>query len=155
MTDHDKVPFARVFNRLCVALREKEPDAVQMRVYFEGLKALELEFVVAAGDALAMSAQWFPKLPEWRAAATKVEQDRIDQQRAVLRKLQQPLCAACEDTGWDRSDDDRVHRCACRETRRLEVLGRRPMPMLPESTSDPACIDVEVIAAKLAAGKGF
>lgn len=154
MTDQDKVAFAQAFNRLCVALREKEPDAVQMRVYFEGLKALELEFIVAAGDALAMSAAWFPKLPEWRAAAAKVETDRVDQQRAILRKLKEPLCRQCDDHGWARNAAGAVSPCACRHERRLEVLGRRPMPLLPESTSE-SLINVNAIAVKLAAGKGF
>lgn len=135
MTIDDKPRFLQVMNRLAVALREKDVDASQLRVYFEALKDLEIEFVVAAGDQLAQSAQWFPKVPEWRDLAVTIERERIDAQRALLRKLPTPLCLSCGDTGWDRTDDDRVHRCACASLRRLEVLGRRPMPQLPEATS--------------------
>jgi len=134
MTVDDKSRFLQTMNRLAVALREKDVDTAQLRVYFEGLKDLELEFIVAAGDRLAKTAQWFPKVPEWRDAAVTIERERIDAQRALLRKLPAPLCLACNDTGWDRTDDDRVHRCGCVSLRRLEVLGRRPMPELPEAT---------------------
>lgn len=131
MTDVDRPAFAQTMNRLCIALREKDPDAVQMRVYFEALKDLEIEFVSAAGHRLEASAKFFPKPAEWRLEAGKVERERIEAQRAVLRKLVQPLCAACDDTGWDRTQDDRVVPCDCRTLRRLELLGRRPMPQLP------------------------
>jgi len=132
MTDRDKPAFAVALNRLCIALREKDPDAVQMRVYFEALQDLEIEFVSEAGRRLEKtSAKFFPKPAEWRLEAGKVERERIEAQRAVLRKLLTPLCAACEDTGWDRTQEDRVVPCDCRSLRRLELLGRRPMPQLP------------------------
>lgn len=63
--------------------------------------------------------------------AAKIERKRTEELRALQRKLPEPLCLACEDTGWTRSDN-RVHRCDCAPLRRLEILGRRPWPALPE-----------------------
>lgn len=131
MTDQDKPAFLQSVARLAVALREKEPDIALMRVYFEALKPLEIDFVVASALQLETSAQWFPKTSEWYAAALRLEADRREEQRAILRKLPGRLCAACEDTGWARTAEG-VRPCTCRTLRRLEVLGRRPMPTLPE-----------------------
>jgi hypothetical protein len=136
MTDTDKPAFLQAFARLCVALREKEPDAVAIRVYFDTLKDIDVELVVAAGERL-LHTTWFPEASEWASAARKIEADRIDSLRARLRKLKTPLCDLCQDTGWARDDaSDRVSKCECARLRRLEVLGRRPWPELPESTSD-------------------
>lgn len=132
MTERDKPQFLQAFNRLATALREKEQDAIALRVYFDALADLEIEFVTAAADRFATSAQWFPKSSEWHAAAQRIEDDRTDAQRALLRKLPEPLCLACGDTGWERFTNG-VKRCGCVEQRRLEVLGRRPMPALPEA----------------------
>lgn len=139
MTDQDKPLFLQAFNCLVVALRDKEPDTVTLRVYFEALKDLEIEFVVAAAERLAKprSDAWFPKAPEWGAMAQRIEHERLDQQRAILRKLPSPLCRACADTGWASDDQQRVKRCECQTMRRLEVLGRRPMPALPEANVEP------------------
>lgn len=155
MTDADKPVFAASMARLCLALREKDPDAAQMRVYFEGMRELEIEFVTAAAEQIASYAEWFPKASEWREAAVKLEHTRVEAQRAMLRKLHVPLCAACSDTGWDRPDDDRVTPCDCRKLRRLELLGRRPMPALPPAPSVLVPIDVEKIAETLAGPKGI
>ena len=135
MIDADRPVFVQAFNRLAVALREKEPDVVMLRVYFAALMPHEIEFVVAAADRLAADAPWFPKVSEWRAVAATIEAERIDAQRALLRKLPAPLCAECSDTGWTRDADDRVSRCECRQLRRLEVLGRRPWPALMEASN--------------------
>jgi hypothetical protein len=137
MTDADKPTFARAFSGLCLALREKEPDAVQMRTYFRALDDFDVELVAAAAERIAASAEWFPKAPEWRAAVVKIEQERIALQRDVIRKRriagEPPLCAACDDTGFTENQAHRFRRCDCRDMRRLEILGRRPMPALPEA----------------------
>lgn len=77
-----------------------------------------------------------PKAPEWRAAVVKIETERIALQRDVIRKRmiagEPPLCSECDDTGFAKVGQ-RFKRCDCRELRRLEVLGRRPMPALPEA----------------------
>src|SRR3954463_14511287 len=125
--------FAQAFNRLVTATREKDIDAVTLRVYFAGLTPHEIEFVVGAADRLMVDSQWFPKVSEWRAIAAKIEAERIDAPRALLRKPPSPLCRACDDTGWARDAADRVSRCDCQKLRRLEVLGRRPWPALPEA----------------------
>ena len=44
MTAADKPVFLQALARLAVALREKEPDVVMLRVYFEGMQAHEVEF---------------------------------------------------------------------------------------------------------------
>lgn len=127
------VEFGNVFALLAVQLRATDADEATIRGYYEALKHLELEFVQMAATELAQSAEWFPKTSEWREMTAKVEYNRLEAQRALLRKLPTPLCLACSDTGWDRSDDDRVHRCACLKLRRLELLGRRPWPELPSA----------------------
>jgi hypothetical protein len=131
MTDADRQPFAQAFARLKVALREPEADIVELKVYFTALKDLEIEFIVAAADGLMAHARWFPKTSEWRAAAVKVEAERIDAQRALLRRLPSPLCVVCGDTGWRHDADGRVRRCDCLKLRPLELLGRRPWPIVP------------------------
>lgn len=140
MTDADKKPFLQAFAKLCVSLREKEPDVAQVRVYFKALSDLDVELVLMAATALEKTAQWFPKTSEWRDAAKKLDRDRAaEQRRAIQQRLvagMAPLCLGCDDTGWDRTDKG-VTRCACHLTRRLEVLGRRPMPELPNSKPSP------------------
>lgn len=153
MTDADKKPFATAMAKLAVALRELAPDVVQMRIYFEALQDLELEFVTEAAERLMVNAAWFPKVSEWRAAAVHVERERLDAQRAFLRRLPAPLCAACTDTGW-KPDGDGVRQCECRQQRRLELLGRRPWPALPEGQAvssahdDGALTDADIVAAR-------
>ncbi len=160
MTDADKPAFAAAFGRLCIALREKEPDAASMRVYFEALRLWEIELVTAAalklGTAVNDQGQaWFPKAGEWRAAVARLEADRIQQQKAILSKLPEPLCADCGDTGWAR-EEDRVRPCRCRRLRRMELLGRRPMPTLPEATEEQsATIPIEAAVQALADLKGM
>jgi hypothetical protein len=105
MTDTDKPAFLQAMVRLQTALREPALDAVQLIVYFTALGSLEIEFVVAAAEQLIVHSPWFPKVSEWRAAAAKVEADRLTAQRALLRKLPSPLCQACADTGWAHARD--------------------------------------------------
>lgn len=155
--------FANVFAVLAVQLRATDADEITIKSYYEPLKDLELEFVQMAAAEMAKAGgshgdnpHWFPKSSEWRALAWKIERDRIQQQREVLRKLPAPLCLVCDDTGWDRTDDDRVHHCACRSMRRLEVLGRRPMPELPPAVEEPQhAVDTLAIATTLASTKGM
>jgi hypothetical protein len=134
MTDADKPRFMQAMIALAVAFREKPPDVVAVRVYFAALKDLEIEFVTAAAEQLIAVAQFFPKTTEWRGVAKKVEAERVEAQRAHLRKFAEPVCATCADTGWAPDADNRVRPCVCRQQRRLEVLGRRPHPALPERT---------------------
>lgn len=130
--------FSKVFALLAVQLRATDADEATIRGYFRTLKDLEVEFLAMAAERLARSAEWFPKTSEWRAAARQVERDRYDELRARMRKLEKPLCAACDDTGWRKASADttRFTLCECATLRRLEVLGRRPMPELPPA--DPS-----------------
>jgi hypothetical protein len=140
MIDADKPRFVEAVGRLAVALREKDPDVVTLRVYFDGLRTLEIELVDAAAERL-MSAAWFPKVSEWRAAAAKIEGERRAAQRELLRKLPTPICDRCADTGWielgagetfkGHTATRRAEPCACQQARRLELLGRRHWPALP------------------------
>ena len=136
MTEQDKPAFARAMAGLCIALREKEPDAVQMKTYFKAMADLDVELVVAAAESLGATATWFPKAPEWREAAHALEKQRTGEQADRIRKRRvaglPPLCAECDDTGW-RNDGGRYRHCDCLKLRRMEVLGRRPMPALPEA----------------------
>jgi hypothetical protein len=159
VTPADKPAFGQAFARLAAAHREKDIDGITLHVYFEGLKAREIEMVVAAAERL-MHAAWFPKLGDWHREAVKVETERIAEQRKYLRE-RPSLCAACGDSGWveDTSapvaevkmarrnpssgkheeialkESPRMKRCDCQQLRRLEVLGRRPMPMLPDAAT--------------------
>jgi hypothetical protein len=158
MTEQDKPVFVRAFNGLCIALREKEPDAVQMRTYFKAMGDLDVELVAMAADRLSTSAEWFPKVPEWRKVAVDIAAERGAVIQAVIRKRQlaglPPLCAACDDTGFYESAAGWFKRCDCREMRRLEILGRRPMPALPEAS---AAVNNEpkLLEAVKTAVKGF
>jgi hypothetical protein len=84
MTDADEPAFLAAIARLAVALREREPDVVQLRVYFDALKDLEVEFVLAAADQL-LRREWFPKVSDWRNAAQAITRERREAQRAHLR----------------------------------------------------------------------
>lgn len=151
--------FAPMFATLAIQLREKDADVATARGYFIALKDLEPEFVALAATRLATTAEWFPKTPEWRAMARTIERERTDEVKARLRKLPTPLCLACDDTGFRPAEGlftGRVIACECRELRRLEVLGRRPMPQLPAATEDTD-VDPRMVAAadELAANKGM
>lgn len=131
--------FGPIFALLAVQLRATDSDEATVRAYLRALEDLEVEFVEEAARRLTRvvdeeGKSWFPKAPEWRIAAVKVEADRLEAQRALLRKLPAPLCSDCGDTGWRLGEDDRVRPCSCRTIRRLEVLGRRPWPALPEAS---------------------
>lgn len=132
--------FSEIFALLAVQLRFTDADEATIRGYFRALKDIEPELVAMAAERFALGASivdgvvWFPKAPEWRAMARKVEMDRRDELDVILRRRRiagQELCLACDDTGWAKKADGCVERCSCREARRLEVLGRRPMPALP------------------------
>ncbi len=151
--------FSQLFAVLAVQLRQTDADEATIRGYFKALSDLDVELVALASERLARTAEWFPKTSEWREMTLKIERERLEQQRAVLRersKLGQPLCTACEDTGWEPGPDG-VRKCACLATRRLEVLGRRPMPLLlSERAGDMTIpVDADQIASTLASTKGM
>ena len=125
--------FASLFAELAIQLRQTDADEATIRVYYEALKDVEFEFLEMAADRLARSSEWFPKTSEWRAMAVKVEAEKREAQRALLRKLPAPLCLVCADTGWAHDADGRVKVCECQHLRRLELLGRLPCPALPEA----------------------
>lgn len=142
--------FVEIFALLAVQLQFSGADEATTKGYFKALSDLELELVAfaaqrfARGQLNAQGEAWFPKAPEWRAMAGKVEQDRTYQLSEVIRKRRitgaDPLCGECQDTTWVfMQAANRYRRCACRELRRLEILGRRPLPALPEAeaVSDP------------------
>lgn len=158
MTEADKPAFTQAFSRLAVAFREKAPDAVQLRVYFDVLKAFDVELVVDAAARL-MRQEWFPKVGEWARVARQIELERIEEQKARLRqaaKYAAPLCAACDDTGWI-VEGTGAKRCACVSQRRVELLGRVPPPALPPAPSTPPdpqqIADVDAKVEQLAQSK--
>ena len=135
-----------------------DADEATIHGYYAALKDVEFEFLAMAAQRLARSSEWFPKTSEWRTMAVKIEAELRDAQRALLRRLPEPLCLECSDTGW--AADQRAGRvqnlavpnrenggvdtvsivaspghrqCECQQLRRLELLGRRPLPALPEA----------------------
>lgn len=135
MTDADKPAFAQAITLLAVTLKEPELDAMRIRQYFTALSDRPIEFVTEAVEQILRSSSWFPKPAEWLEATFTLEKQRRDTMRAHLRKLPAPLCVACNDTGWARNEEaNSVARCDCQELRRLEILGRRPLPLLPAET---------------------
>jgi hypothetical protein len=136
--------FADIFALLAVQLRHTDADEAVIRGYYAGLHDLEPELLKAAAERLARQAEWFPKTSQWRAAAEAIRRERLDAQRAHLRKASRPLCRVCDDTGWASVDVvengpsvRRVTPCACREERRLEILGHVPLPTLPPTKEAP------------------
>jgi hypothetical protein len=137
--------FSHIFALLAVQLRFTDADDATIRGYFEALKDLEPELLAFAAQRMAQRGgadsehpHWFPKTSEWRAMSGKIEGERAEQLKGIQRKLPQPQCLVCDDTGWTRakkigtqsSSEDRWKHCDCRQLRRLEILGRRPMPQL-------------------------
>lgn len=121
--------FADMFALLAVQLRQTDADEALIRGYYEGLQDLEPELLKAAADRLSRAAEWFPKTSDWRTAAEAIRRERIDAQRAHLRKAPRPVCCVCDDTGWQPADVvengralRRVTPCACRALRRHELL---------------------------------
>lgn len=142
--------FSEVFALLAVQTRNTDADVATIRGFYVSLEDVELEFIAAAAERWQRANKWFPSTADWRQTAQAIESERMEQQRAILRKLPRPLCAACDDTGWSRDAADQVSRCECRHLRRLEVLGRRPMPALTEGRSDPTQYPRLVAMAKQA-----
>lgn len=138
MTDADKPAFAAAMARLCVALREKDPDAAQLRAYFDTLIDVPIEFVIEAGTELQRTSNWFPRAPEWRITAKAIEHRRRIEQRQRLRQSGVLMCIKCDDTGFVIDPEtSRASRCDCQIVRQQELLGQRPMPALPPATPEP------------------
>lgn len=153
--------FANIFGILALQLRCTDADEAMIRAYFAVLKDLELELVQLAAVQFASqpgdNAAWFPKTAEWKAAARTIATQRMAVIQETLRKrrqYRQPLCLACEDTGWVRGEDARMRRCACSEQRRLEAIGRRPLPALPSGQApadDPVAAEtIRALVTQLA-----
>jgi hypothetical protein len=64
MTDDDLPRFGQAIGRLGIALREPM-DTAGLRIYFDALKSIDVEFIIAAADRLITTTQWFPKPAEW------------------------------------------------------------------------------------------
>jgi len=155
--------FSSVFAKLALQLRCSEADEPMARSYFDALSNLEFEFVQMAAELYARrtgdNGGWFPRAPEWREAAHRVEVQRTDAMMAILRKLPAPACVACADTWWAGYTDDkgvyRVKPCECRRLRRLEILGRRPMPALPSGSPIEPEVGVMPAVRRLAAARSW
>lgn len=144
--------FAEMFALLALQLQKSDADEAMGRAYFVALKALEPELVAMAaqrmgqqGGATGTSPHWFPKSSEWKALALKIEGERYALMQHRIRDYHQAahavLCLVCEDTGWTVTTSqgacERWRHCDCRALRRLEVLGRCPLPALP-AAKEPA-----------------
>jgi hypothetical protein len=125
--------FWPVYSVLAIQLHATDADEPTAKAMFAGMQDLEPELVAEAAKRLGRAVNadgesWFPKLGEWRVAAVKVEREWQEQQRQLLRRLPAPLCPRCHDTQWKRMSTGKVRRCECAELRRLELLGRQPLP---------------------------
>lgn len=97
--------FLRVFNRLCVSLREPmDPTGVKAKVYFEVLGSLTIESLVASANILAREAgrKFFPTTAEWRAVAANYARKQLEAavQPPADRREWKVECEDCDDTGW-------------------------------------------------------
>lgn len=155
--------FTDIFVKLAIQLSDHGADEPKIRAYFDALKDLEPEYVAMAAKEMAQSGgssdvdnrHWFPKSSEWRSTAIRIQRTRIADLQAALKRLPQPLCAACSDTGWEPVGEG-VQRCSCASLRRLEALGRRPMPELPPASPGPSVEEqITRIADTLASTKGI
>lgn len=102
--------FLRVFNRLCVALREPPDDTgIMQQTYFELLHDLPIQALDAGAVALMQEPgrKFFPTSAEWRQAAAQAGMDAL---RAALPPARvEPWRhedPECEDTGWRFLDCD-------------------------------------------------
>jgi ribosomal protein L12E/L44/L45/RPP1/RPP2 len=157
--------FSQIFAMLAVQLGDTQADEIKIRAFHKALEDLDVELVAMAAQRLGRSAlnaegeAWMPKAPEWRAMAGKIEHERKQENDRRIRKRLlaglQPLCSECGDTGWRTLvDGERFAPCPCRKLRRLEVLGVRPMPELPEAI--PAVNnEPKLLEAVKGAVKGF
>ncbi len=150
--------FAPIFVQLAMQLRYTAADEPDIRAYYAALEDLDTTFVAMAATAFARrpsDTAWFPKTPEWRAEVAKVIDARRKLQaeaiRARLLAGQPPLCACCEDTGWQPGPSG-VQRCACRRDRWREIQGLLPMPTAPLAITDGRVIppEAETIALRAA-----
>lgn len=152
MTLHE---FTPIFALLAMQLRATDADEATIRAYYAALRDVAPELLAMAAKRFSVQPTdgdhaWFPKTAEWRSMAFKIQCEREDELAARLRKLPAPLCLACEDTGWELGENHRVKPCACRSLRRLEVLGVRPMPALPEQMDDPGAAELLMKVASAA-----
>lgn len=127
--------FADVFAPLAIQLRHPDADIVTISTYYEALKDLDVEFVQMAAVNLAKRSQWFPKTSEWRYEAERIEVERAMELRDRLRKLPEPQCVICRDTQMAQQADGRYGRCVCVAYKRDQILGKAPMPALPEASN--------------------
>lgn len=126
--------FSKVFAVLAIQLRANDVDATTAKVYYNTLKDVDAALIQLAAGTLARTAQFFPKTSEWLDETTRIESERRLKQGDAIRQLHRmgrELCIGCGDTGWKRDETtNRVARCECQDLRRLEILGRRPLPAL-------------------------
>lgn len=102
--------FLRLYNRLCVALRETpDPDGITQQVYFELLHDLPIHALEAGATALMREPgrRFFPSSTEWRTAAEEAQAEAW--RRVVPVARAEPWrfdCETCGDTSWQRHDCD-------------------------------------------------
>jgi len=109
------VEFLRVFNRLCVALREPPDDTgVTQQTYFELLHDLPIAALEDGATAVMREPgrRFFPTAAEWRTAAERAQVEQL--RKALPPSREAPWvheCGACEDTGWKYHDCDGSNVC--------------------------------------------
>lgn len=96
--------FLQIFNRLAVALREKDTDEATVQVYFDALSDLPIEALEASATALARESgrRFFPTTAEWREVAEKMARDVMRKALPAPNRAEWRFdCLACFDTGWE------------------------------------------------------
>ena len=98
--------FLRIFNRLCVALREPQDDSGTTQVvYWQALSDLALEGLRGGAEALTKETgrRFFPTTAEWRTAAHHWEAKQGTGRLSVTGRVWREECWQCGDTGWMRN----------------------------------------------------
>lgn len=132
--------FSEIFATLALQLRATDADEAMARSYFKLLDKHDVELVALAAQRFAErggpdGSAWFPRTPEWIDAINGIALERRHHLERVIytRRMLNlpPLCAECDDTGFASTGDNAVRKCGCQDMRRLEQIGRRPLPLLP------------------------
>jgi hypothetical protein len=103
VTGTDRLEFAQAFNILAVSTRlpTGEADAAMQEIYWRGLEDLPVDVVALAAESLSKASQWFPKVSEWREAATELRLQQVLRLPPGREEPWQHECEACQDGGWE------------------------------------------------------
>lgn len=99
----DRTEFLKLFNRLCVALREPADDTgVTQGIYFDALKDLAPTALEDGATVLMKEPgrRFFPTSAEWRTASETAGVERMRRAVQPTEELGIYVCRDCRDSGW-------------------------------------------------------